>query len=376
MSELHCDRIFAEIDLEAARHNLKTLTAMVPGEKLVCSVIKANAYGHGAVQMAAAIDDLSDYFAVATVDEGIELREAGFTEKPILVLGSVLPAEYDRAIEYSLELSIFQAERAEMLNEAAIEHGDMADIHIAVDTGMSRIGLRPDETGADIVEKISKLSNINIVGAFTHFAKADETDKTSANAQRDRFAAFKELVVQRGIEIPIWHCANTAGIIEGIGREFDMVRVGISLYGLFPSDEVRRDVDLRPVMSFRSYITYIKEIEAGTEISYGGIFRAPRRMRIATVSAGYADGFARSISLNGGEVILKGKRCRILGRICMDQFMMDLTDVPDAKEGDIVTLMGRDGDAVVSAEEAGAKSARINYEVVCDISPRVPRVYI
>ena len=386
-------RCGAIVDLNAIRHNLSELKRAA-GNKKILSVMKANAYGHGSCEAANAINDMSDMFAVATIDEGVHLRVAGGITKPILVLGPTFTGEDDQMILYGLTETVFDFDRARALNESVNEFVTdnldklkemqytspdyKAHIHIAVDTGMSRIGLTPDENGAEIIKKISELGNIVIDGIFTHFATADASDKTYALEAYNKFRNFKKLCVESGISIPIWHCANTASIIDGIGLDddMDMVRCGVGLYGMYPSEEVSHtNVNLAPAMLWYSYVTRIKELEPGTSVSYGYTFTADKKMKIGTVCCGYADGYPRLLS-NKGSVLIGGKRCRILGNICMDQFMVDLTGVDNVSVGAPVVLLGSDGVNTVSAEDIADICQTISYEVVCGISSRVPRKYV
>ena len=271
--------------------------------------------------------------------------------------------------------AVFREDMLEQLSAAAKAAGKKIKIHIAVDTGMSRIGIFPDETGLDFVKKALETEGLQVEGMFTHFARADEADRSFTEEQLEKFVWLTEAVKERlGYDIPIRHCSNSAGIIEYPHANMTMVRAGITLYGLWPSDEVRKDiVPLEPVMSLRSHIIYIKEISAGTPVSYGGTWAPDHTVRLATVPVGYGDGWPRSLS-NKGYVLIRGQKAPIRGRVCMDQFMVEVTDIPDAAEGDEVTLIGRDGDAYISMEEVGDLSGRFNYELACDINPRVPRV--
>lgn len=386
-------RCGAIVDLNAIRHNLSELKRAA-GNKKILSVMKANAYGHGSCEAANAINDMSDMYAVATIDEGVHLRVAGGISKPILILGPTFTGEDDQVILYGLTETVFDLDRARALNESVNEFVTdnldklkemqytspdyKAHIHIAVDTGMSRIGLTPDENGVEIIKKISELGNIVIDGIFTHFATADASDKTYALEAYNKFRNFKKLCVESGISIPIWHCANTASIIDGIGLDddMDMVRCGVGLYGMYPSEEVSHtNVNLAPAMLWYSYVTRIKELEPGTSVSYGYTFTADKKMKIGTVCCGYADGYPRLLS-NKGSVLIGGKRCRILGNICMDQFMVDLTGVDNVSVGAPVVLLGSDGVNTVSAEDIADICQTISYEVVCGISSRVPRKYV
>ena len=262
---------------------------------------------------------------------------------------------------------------ARQLSEEAVRQGKTAYLHIKVDTGMGRIGFPDDGDSADAVKEISLLPQVQIEGLFTHFARADEKDKEAARQQLSRYLDFSRMLEERGIEIPMRHCSNTAGIFDLKEANLDAVRAGISIYGLYPSDEVNKfAVAITPVMSLKSHVAFIKDVEPGTAISYGGMFVAEHRMRIATIPVGYGDGYPRSLS-NKGYVLIRGRRAPITGRVCMDQFMVDVTDIPDAREGDMVTLIGSEGGQEITMELLGELSGRFNYELACDIGKRVPR---
>ncbi len=384
------ERTAATIDLKAIRQNVidlkkcheRSRCGSKKKEYLILASIKANAYGHGAEAISEAISDLVDYYAVAGTQEGLELRNCGRTNH-ILVLGPAFPEDYPAAIQNELTLTVFRYEEACALNECAASLGSKAHIHAAVDTGMSRIGVFPDETGLETLKKIAALPNLVLDGIFTHFATADEKDKTGADAALGKFLAFRRMCGASGLSVPIWHCANTAAVIDGIGAadDMDMVRFGIGIYGLYPSEEVRKEnVTLTPALRWYSFLTFVKEIPAGTSVSYGYHFTADRNMRIGTVCCGYADGYPRILSSKGGEVLIHGKRCRILGSICMDQFMVDLSGAPDAEAGDEVTLLGSQtfGGAsdCITAEEIAEKCGTISYEIICGISPRTKRNWV
>ncbi len=394
------ERSTAVIDLSAIRHNLNEFKRLetehgMDTARILCSV-KANAYGHGAVQVAKAIEDLTDYLGVACIDEGAELRKNGI-RKPILLLGAALPDDFETAIANDITLTVFDLERARALDKCAGDLGRTAKIHIAVDTGMSRIGLSPDESGAETIRKIRELRNIDITGVFTHFATADETDKSGAREALDRFRSFKELCRKYGLSLGLWHCANTAAVIDdiGLGLDMDMARCGIGIYGIYPSDEVHKErIALIPALKWFSCLSYVKRIKAGTSVSYGYNYTAERDMLIGTVSCGYADGYPRILSPRGAEVIIRGRRCPIIGNICMDQMMVDLTNAPEAKTGDRVVLIGNaedsfagnednawlsDGSTLtepVTADELAAKSDTISYEIICGIGARTKRRYV
>ena len=369
-------RVYARIDLGAVEENFRNMKANLAEGVRMIGVIKTDGYGHGAVQIARKIQDY-DYlwgFAVATVEEAMELREAGMV-KPILILGFTFPEDYDTVVRNSLRPAVFKLSMARELNEAARRAGVKAPIHLALDTGMSRIGLAATAEGADEAAKIAELDCLEIEGLFSHFARADEADKTSAYEQFDRYQKFAGMLKERGIEIPMKHIANSAAIAELPDVQLDAVRAGITIYGIYPSDEVDRSkLALRPVMSLISHIAYIKEVPAGTPVSYGGTFVTSRTTRIATIPVGYGDGYPRLLS-GKGDVLIRGKRAPILGRVCMDQFMVDVTDI-EAQEFDQVTLLGTDADETISVDEIGHLSGRFPYELTCDINQRVPRVFV
>jgi alanine racemase len=370
------ERVRADISLDAILANMESMKRNLKEGVQITAVLKTNAYGHGAVEIPKVLEPL-DYvwgYAVAAFEEAVELREAGL-RKPILLLGYVFPYCYQELAKMNIRPAVFREDMLEQLSAAAKAAGKKIKIHIAVDTGMSRIGIFPDETGLDFVKKALETEGLQVEGMFTHFARADEADRSFTEEQLEKFVWLTEAVKERlGYDIPIRHCSNSAGIIEYPHANMTMVRAGITLYGLWPSDEVRKDiVPLEPVMSLRSHIIYIKEISAGTPVSYGGTWAPDHTVRLATVPVGYGDGWPRSLS-NKGYVLIRGQKAPIRGRVCMDQFMVEVTDIPDAAEGDEVTLIGRDGDAYISMEEVGDLSGRFNYELACDINPRVPRL--
>jgi alanine racemase len=371
-------RAYAAIDLDAIRCNIEGMASKLTGGTKIIAVIKADGYGHGAVPIAKELEPLRDIcgFAAATEEEAIILRMAGIT-KSILVLGYTFPYSYKEMVEKEISIAVFRHDTLKELSRAALEAGKKAKIHIKVDTGMSRIGIRPDEEGMKLVSEALEMPGIEIEGIFTHFARADEKDKTSARRQLSLFNDFVEKIRQeRGLRIPICHCANSASMIELRDADMDAVRAGIAMYGLWPSQEVSRNiVGLKPAMELKSRIIYVKDVEAGAEIGYGGTFTASRKMKIATVPVGYGDGYPRGLS-NKGYVLVHGKKAPIVGRICMDQFMIDVTQIPEIKEGDVATLIGREGELEITMEELGELSGRFNYELACCIGKRIPRVYL
>lgn len=369
-------RVRAVIDLDAILYNMNSMHQNISEDTKIMAVIKADGYGHGAAEVAECIEHL-DYlagYAVATVEEGLILRNHGI-KKPILILGYAFPDQYDELIAADMRPTVFTRETAQELSQAAGEMGVDCPIHFAVDTGMSRIGYQVTEEAADEMAQIARLPHIMVEGIFTHFARADEADKTSAEEQLALFKKMISMLEERGIEIPIKHCSNSAGIVELKEANMDMVRAGITLYGLWPSEEVRRDIiDLKPALSLITHVAYVKDLEAGRAISYGGTYVTKRPSRIATIPVGYADGYARGLS-NKGAVLIHGKRAPICGRVCMDQFMVDVTDIPEVKMGDEVILIGSAGEETITMEEVGELSGRFNYEFVCNLGKRIPRVF-
>ena len=369
-------RVRAVIDLDAILYNMNSMHQNISEDTKIMAVIKADGYGHGAAEVAECIEHL-DYlagYAVATVEEGLILRNHGI-KKPILILGYAFPDQYDELIAADMRPTVFTREMAQELSQAAGEMGVDCPIHFAVDTGMSRIGYQVTEEAADEMAQIARLPHIMVEGIFTHFARADEADKTSAKEQFALFEKMISMLEERGIRIPVKHCSNSAGIVELKEANMDMVRAGITLYGLWPSEEVRRDIiDLKPALSLITHVAYVKDLEAGRAISYGGTYVTKRPSRIATIPVGYADGYARGLS-NKGAVLIHGKRAPICGRVCMDQFMVDVTDIPEIKMGDEVILIGSAGEETITMEEVGELSGRFNYEFVCNLGKRIPRVF-
>lgn len=370
-------RVWAQVDLDAIADNMRNMKENLPERTQMMGVIKTDGYGHGSVPIAKKLEPLDFMFgfAVATPEEAHILRLAGI-KKPILILGYSFPYSYELLAREELRPAVFRKDSIEPLAAAARKAGKPVKVHIKVDTGMNRIGITPDREGLSFVEALTRQSGIEIEGIFTHFARADEVDKTVALEQFSTFENFIHIIEEElSLEIPIKHCANSAGILEMPQTGLDMVRAGITLYGLAPSDEVRMDmVPLKPAMSLYSHIVHVKTIHAGQSVSYGGTFTASRDMRIATVPVGYGDGYPRGLS-GKGHVLIHGKRAPILGRVCMDQFMVDVSHIPETAEDDRVVLIGVCGGERITAEELGDLSGRFNYELICDLGKRVPRVY-
>ena len=368
--------VWAEINLDNLAHNIKEVRRVTDENSLVTAVVKANAYGHGSVEASEVfLKNGADRLAVATLSEAIELRRAGI-EAPILILGYTPEYQHSIAIENNIILAIYTIESAIELSKVASEHKKVAKIHIKIDSGMGRIGFRPEEDSLLLIEKIAKLPNLDIEGIFTHFAKADETDKSYTKLQFEKFKWMTDQLKERGIDIPIVHASNSAAIIDQPEYNLNMVRGGIIIYGLYPSNEVNCErVDLKPAMTLKAKISNIKEVPSGTGISYGQIFTTTRESKIATIPIGYADGYTRLLT-SKAEVAIKGKRVPIVGKICMDQCMIDITDVEDVEIGDEVILFGDGSEGSPHIDEVAEMLGTINYEVVCMVGRRVPRVYI
>lgn len=371
-------RVYAAVDLSAILYNMERMKEHIAPDTKMMGVIKTDGYGHGAVPIGRELEGLSYVFgyAVATAEEALTLRQAGL-EKPILILGYTFPYCYEELIGQEIRQAVFREDTLKALNACAGKLGKKAKVHVKVDTGMSRIGIRPDGEGLSFIKKAYSLPGIEVEGIFTHFARADERDKTAARAQLSTFCSFVEEAEKlTGTVIPVKHCSNSAGILELPEANLSLVRAGITLYGLSPSEEVPREVlSLKPALSLKSHLVYVKEVGAGTPVSYGGTFVAEKRMRIATVPVGYGDGYPRSLS-GKGYVLIRGRHAPILGRVCMDQFMVDVSAIPEAAEEDEVTLIGKDGAEEITMEELGALSGRFNYELACDLGKRIPRIYL
>ncbi len=373
-------RVRAYINEEALRHNIQVARQKIGPDVLLLGTVKANGYGHGALTVARILEEEgADYLSTAIIEEAVILRRAGI-KLPILVLGYTDPSQYGLALEHQIHLTIFSELQADALSKLAAAGGKTGHVHLKLDTGMGRIGFDCCDLSVDSIERISKLPNLSLDGIFTHFARADEADKSEAERQQQRYDDMLERLEKRGIEIPIRHTANSAAImeyptahrlhIEKNSAVKWMVRAGIMLYGLYPSDEMDEEqTKLLPVLSLISHVVHLKEVEDGTPIGYGGTYVAKGRRRIATIPVGYADGYPRRLS-GIGYVKIRNQRAPIAGRICMDQFMVDVTDIPDVALGDEVTLIGEG----VSAGEIASLTGTIHYELTCQLTDRVPRV--
>ncbi len=368
-------RAYAEIDLDAIAHNISEVRRRVGDGVMICAVIKADAYGHGAVAVGRRLESMVEYFAVATVEEAVELRDAGIA-LPILILSYTSPAQYDEIVEYDITQAIYSYDTARSLSDCAAAHGKVAKIHLALDTGMTRIGFVEDESSIDDIVRISALSGVEIEGIFSHFSCADMVDKGYSRGQMERFDRVCSRLEQRGIDIPIKHLCNSAGIMEFDSHRFQMVRSGIITYGLYPSEEVNKNsLALKPALAFKSHVINLRTAEAGLGVGYGATYVTQAPTRIATVSVGYADGYPRALS-NRGRVLIRGQYAPVIGRVCMDQIMADVTHIPDVEVEDVVTLVGRDGDCEIPVEEPANMSSSFNYEFVCSLTRRVTRVYL
>lgn len=367
-------RVCAEINLDAVAYNFHNMKENLHPDTRIIAVVKTDGYGHGAIPIARMSEEYPYIwgFAVATVEEAVLLRTSGIV-KPILILGFVFPDAYEEVVRYELRVAVFQLSIARLLAAEAVHQGKKVFVHIKVDTGMSRIGFADTIESADMVKEIAALPQVEIEGVFTHFARADERDKTKAREQLSRFLQFTKLLEERGVKAELLHCSNSAGIVDLKEANLDLVRAGISIYGMYPSEDVNKlAVPLAPVMALKSHVVYVKEISKGTAVSYGGTYVAERTRRIATIPVGYGDGYPRSLS-NKGWVLIRGQRAPIVGRVCMDQFMVDVTEISGVKEGDMVTLIGADGGDEITMEGLGEVSGRFHYELACDIGKRVPR---
>lgn len=371
-------RVYAAVDLDAVCYNMEQMHRNLTERTKIIGVIKTDGYGHGAVPVGRELEKLSyvSGYAVATAEEAVILRHDGL-KKPILILGYTFPYCYEELIRYEIRPAVFREDSIDGLSECAGKLGKSAKVHVKVDTGMTRVGIMPDESGLKFVEKVLHTKGIELEGMFTHFARADEADKTPAKKQLQTMQDFMARVERElGYTVPVKHCSNSAGIVELPQANMDAVRAGITLYGLWPSGEVSRDIiDLRPVLSLKSRIVSIKEVEAGVPVSYGATYVTPKRMRIATIPVGYGDGYPRGLS-NKGYVLIHGAKAPVVGRVCMDQFMVSVEEIPNAALGDEVTLIGRDGAWQITMEELGDLSGRFNYELACGLGKRVPRVYL
>lgn len=368
-------RTYVSVDLGAVRHNIEEARKNIREDTKIMAVVKADAYGHGAVEVSHALSDLVDAYGVAMAEEALELRRSGI-RKRILILGYTAEDWFPELIGHRIAQTVYTWEMAEKLNRAAEQLGQKAIVHIKLDTGMGRIGFAAADENVRVVKQISALPYLELEGIFTHFARADEAAPDPIREPFHQFQFFVTKLEREGINIPIRHVSNSAAIINFPEGNLNMVRSGITTYGLYPSEQVSREVmRLTPAMQWKSVVSYVKDIEAGTSISYGGTFVSDRSMKVATIPVGYADGMKRDLS-NKGRVLIRGRYANILGRVCMDQFMVDVSDIPYVSAGDEVTIFGRDGGREIPVEEVAGQCHSFNYEFVCGITARVPRKYV
>ncbi len=368
-------RVVSNIDLDAICDNILNIRKLLDSNTKIMAIIKADGYGHGAVPIAKVLDRIGvDTFGIAILEEGIELRRAGI-KKPLLILGYTPKEQLKELVRYDVTPTVFQYCVAKELSEEALKQNKTANIHIKLDTGMNRIGFSDKIESIDEIKKIALLKGIRLEGIFSHFACADEEDKTSAKSQLQRFLSFVKQLEAEGVHIPIKHISGSAGIIDLPEAQMDMVRCGISTYGLYPSEEVNKGkLVLKPAMEIKTHVSYVKEVDAGVGVSYGSTYITKRKTRIATIPVGYGDGYPRLLS-SKGRILIHGKSAPIIGRICMDQFMVDVTDIDNVEQGDTVTLLGKDGEQFISVEEIAAMAYSFNYELVCNVGKRIPRIY-
>lgn len=367
-------RTYATINLEAILYNIKEIKKLVEDNVNVMAVIKADGYGHGAAVLADYLQNEVNYYGVATIEEAKELRQSGI-KSPMLILSYTSPTQFIQVVENNITQTIYTLEMAKEISKVAGICGKKAKIHVALNTGMTRIGFEANENGVLAVAEICKFPNLIIEGLFTHFSTADEKDKDYSKLQMDRYDSFIRLLKQNGVNIPIKHMCNSAGIIEFDHHRFDMVRAGIIIYGLYPSEEVNKDmIKLIPALEWKAHVINIKNVDAGHGVSYGKTFITKNKTKIATISIGYADGYPRALS-SKGRVLIHGQYAPIIGRICMDQMMVDVSHINNIEIEDEVTLVGKDGDNIISVEELANAAGSFNYEFVCGIGKRVPRIY-
>lgn len=368
-------RVYAKINLDNIKKNIKSIHSKFGDKVSVMGIVKANGYGHGAIEVARAMNEAGvNYFGVAAIDEAIELRQNGI-DSPILILGQIFKQDFRTAIENDITCAIVDIDTAKRLSSTAVSMNKKIKVHIKIDTGMGRIGFQPDDEGYSFIKEIFTLDGLFVEGIFTHFACADSADKTSTYNQKQKFLAFYDRLKSEGYSVPLCHMYNSASVIDLDEDCGDMVRCGIMAYGLYPSEDVSRDFTLYPAFEFKSSISFVKHVKKGFTISYGSTYVTDKDMIIATVPVGYADGYPRYLS-SKGEVLVHGKRCPIVGRICMDQFMIDVSHISDLKIADEVTLIGTDGNETITVEDICHPEYRFNYEFCCLITPRVQRIYI
>ena len=375
-------RTWSEIDLNAVEYNFRNIKNKLSENTKILCVLKADAYGHGAEFLVKEYEKLgADWYGVSNIDEAVQLRNAG-AKKPILIFGYTNPEMVETLNKYDISQAVFSLQYAQKLSEICEKTSSKIKIHIKVDTGMSRIGFfcQSEESinsSAEEIKQLKNLKNLEIEGIFTHFSVSDDmTNNTEYTIkQYNNFCSIIKKIENEGMKIPIKHCCNSGGIISCPGMHMDMVRAGVILYGLYPSEEVKDKIDLKPAMQLKTVVSQVKEIPENTSVSYGRTFVSNKKMKIASVSIGYADGYSLKFS-NTAELLIHGKRAKIVGRVCMDQLMIDITNIENVKEGDEVTIFGTDNPQSISVDELAKIAGTINYEIVCLIGKRVPRIYI
>ena len=368
-------RTYVKVDLNAIEHNINEVTKLIDNNVKVMAVIKADGYGHGAAVIGNFLKEKVDYFGVATIEEAIELRKNNI-DIPILILGYTSYKQYEDLIKYDITQTVYNLEMVEKLEECAARFNHIAKIHLALETGMNRIGFEPNERSIENIKKIMKMDNIFVEGMFTHFSCADERDKSYAKIQMKKYDEFIGKLENNNINIPIKHMCNSAGIMEFDNHRFEMVRSGIITYGLYPSDEVNKSaLKLKSALEWKAHVINISEVSEGCGVSYGKTYVTKGNTRIATISVGYADGYMRGLS-SKGKVLIHGQYAPIIGRICMDQMMVDITHLENVQIEDEVTLVGTDRENKINAEELAEMAGSFNYEFVCGIGKRVTRTYI
>ena len=368
-------RVYAKVDLDALLSNVEQIKGRLKENTKIVAVLKADGYGHGCLPIALTLEEVPYVwgFAIATAEEAMELREAGI-KKPILILGYSFEDSYEELVKNDICPTIISMEMAKKYSEVGKRLNKDVNCHIKIDTGMSRIGYQVNEDSVKEIKEIATLPHLKMDGIFTHFARSDEKDKTFTTKQFDAFETMISNLENVGVTFKNHHCANSAAILEYPDASLDLARAGIILYGLWPSDEVKRDIKLRPVLSLYSHVVHVKTLPKGRTISYGGTVTLEKDTRIATIPVGYADGYCRGLS-SVGYVLIRGKKAPILGRVCMDQFMVDVSDISDVEVMDLVTLIGKDHDNEITLEDLGELSGRFNYEFACDLGMRIPRLY-
>lgn len=370
-------RVYAKIDLDAILYNMEQMKCRIGSPAQIMAVVKMDGYGHGALPIVRMFEKMKDIwgYATASLEEAVVLKDAG-VKKPVLVLGCIFPEQYEEMIIRDIRATVYMTQMAKGMSAVAKKLGKTAYFHIKIDTGMGRLGFLPNKESVEAICNIHHFPHVQVEGLFTHFAKADEGDRSYTNMQHEKFLWIKDALESKEVSMPYCHCDNSAGIIDFPDMKHNLVRAGISTFGMYPSEEVcHRNVRLKPALELISHVTFVKEVDAGTVISYGGTFTAQRNMKIATIPVGYGDGYSRGLS-NKADVLIHGKRARVVGRVCMDQFMVDVTDIPGVEFMDKAVLIGSWGEERISVEELGGLCGRFNYEFVCCLGRRIPRVYV